>query len=49
LRTLGLELRKKVEEIAPALSVEIGKQYSGSKTLGQIARVIEKRTTRLRD
>ena len=48
LRTLGLELCKKVEENAPVLSLEIGRKNSGSKTLGQITRVIEKRTIQLR-
>jgi serine/threonine-protein kinase HipA len=49
LRALGLEMCKKVEENAPALSEEIGKTIPGSKILDQIAQVIEKRTSRLRD
>jgi len=48
LRTLGLELCKKVEEIALPLSKEISKTNSGATTLGKIIHVIEKRTIRLR-
>jgi serine/threonine-protein kinase HipA len=48
LRSLGLELCQKVEDIAPALSEEIGKAYAGSKTLEQVSGVIEMRSSQLR-
>lgn len=48
LNKLGLELCNKVEEIAPQLSVEIGKTYSCTKTINQVNEVIEKNAIQLR-
>ncbi len=48
LRSLGLELCKKVEETAPPLSEKISNTRLGSTTLRQINQVIEKRIVRLR-
>lgn len=47
LRSVGLELCQRVEELAVPLAVEIGKLNSGTKTLEQITQVLNKRTSRL--
>lgn len=48
LRTVGLELCRRVEARAGTLAREIGREHAGSATLEQIARVVERRVGRLR-
>jgi serine/threonine-protein kinase HipA len=48
LRSVGLELCQRVEELAGPLGVEIGGTYSGAETLDRIAHVLNRRIRRLR-
>jgi len=48
LRSLGLEICDRVAAAAPAIATEIGEAHSAQATLERIARVIERRVSRVR-